>query len=478
MSGIGDYIHYSAFGYIQHGTTEKASYKHYVSQKMKIRFRVAANRSTLSKQDKQDLADTLELMMQPNVATDANTLGRIYQARNEIYGKMNNEYKKKLQKIDWETGDVTALKSADEMIGKVSSNKIEDMIKKIDKLEMILSKKIAQGDFNASLAQQTLINLKNEYNMAILKIANELQKNIGDIKSIPKKYSNQVSGYKKQLNAMIDLWAFYPPINLQKGDLFENLIVYAPKVAQQEAWAAATKVLGKDLEFAGLNKDNFESKYITKAFSDECFEITQVSQGKVDVEIVWNGKNAKISAKNVNLSSGRWIHLVKDTSFLSLIQDENVDFVNHALNLLAQHKKPKKGEIGYETYSTDINKIKIDRIGMIGELRLMAFYKGLTGDFNNRNKANLFVINDNKKGSVKVIDMWDLFAEGEKKFNLLNNLPGFKVENLTRTFKDLKNEYVYGEAESSAASRISQLLADAHSRKISVSLNPALISRF
>ena len=472
MAGIGNYIHLSAHGYLEHGVTDDETYHQYQSQKKNIYSRSFSNRSLLSKKDKEELAATLESMMHLN----SENLGLINQARQMIYGELSKEYTRKMQKINWETGNVVALKDKDEMIGQAESGlKVQDMINRIERLEKVLQKKINQGDINAQQAQTVLTQLKTEYHNTVSAIAAELQKNFGDIKKLDKKYSRQVSRYRDQLNAMIDLWAFYPPINLQKGDLFEHMIAYAPKVAEQEAFIAANRVLGKVSEQASLSSQNFDSKFITKRFSKDCIEKTTVSQGKVDVEITWNKKEAKISAKNINLSSGYWINLVSDTSFLSLLQDEDTDFVNHVLNILAFHKKPRKNEEGFNSYSQDSAQINLLKKNIIKELRLMFFYKALTGDFNNRNKANLFVINDNQTGKVRVIDMNELLLKATKRWNSLgNNMSAFKIEGVTQSFKLLKNEKL----EEGPAGRISRLLADAHSRKINVALNPGVVAMF
>jgi len=59
------------------------------------------------------------------------------------------------------------------------------------------------------------------------------------------------------------------------------------------------------------------------------------SQDKVDVLLRWNGKKIPISAKNVNLRSGREIHLVSQASLLAMVADLNANYMNHFLNIVS-----------------------------------------------------------------------------------------------------------------------------------------------
>ena len=56
MSAIGNYIHYTAQGYLEHGITKKGKFTAYKSQKEAIIKKALANsRSSLNSQEKDDL---------------------------------------------------------------------------------------------------------------------------------------------------------------------------------------------------------------------------------------------------------------------------------------------------------------------------------------------------------------------------------------------------------------------------------------
>jgi len=60
------------------------------------------------------------------------------------------------------------------------------------------------------------------------------------------------------------------------------------------------------------------------------------TQDKLDVAFEWKGDLLNISAKNYSLAnSDAMIHLLSGSSLLYLISNENPDFVNHWLNLIA-----------------------------------------------------------------------------------------------------------------------------------------------
>ena len=201
-----------------------------------------------------------------------------------------------------------------------------------------------------------------------------------------------------------------------------------------------------------MDISNFSDKYLTKEFKN-VLETTHVSQGKIDVEMKWAGKDIKVSAKNVNLNH-RYVTLLSNSSLLFLLSDEPAPFVNHALNILASHKAGEKKDS-----SSAKSIVKGMRSSIIDELRLIIFYKALTGDVGGRRSANLFVVNDNKTGKVKVYDVHK------------NLTRGIAVKGITKGMKEFKNDWNNGSPEA----RISGLLADVHSRKISVGLNTSLL---
>ena len=131
------------------------------------------------------------------------------------------------------------------------------------------------------------------------------------------------------------------------------------------------------------------------------------SQQKVDVSFEYKGEKVNISAKNVALGKN-WSHLSKAITvtngnpLLDLLQDESSDFVNHYLNLFADHN----GEGGYESHFGFLRNQYLDVIKMI------IIYKALTGDgYGHQDDiANVFIVNNNQdaKNHVRVINIKSL----------------------------------------------------------------------
>lgn len=450
MSAIGNYIHYTSKGYLNHGVTIDGPFSAYTSQKNIIMSKARQNsNSSLNKMEQKELAQVLKSMTQAGQNSNNKF---IQQAQNAVQQKMNELFGDALGEINWETGDIGFKTSRSSMVGKAySAINEQDIINRIDRVEQILIEKMQDGIVGTSEIRNQLKILKQNYQNTIKQIkADKEERGLpttltsGDI-------SKGLGTYRNQLNDIIQEWAAFPAVYLQKGTFFEHLIAQAPIVADHNARASVGQVIGDVVENVKINTDNFSEKYMTKQFQKDFIETTRVSQGKIDVQMNWRGKNLKISAKNVNLGN-RYVQLLSNSSLLNLLQDEPADFVNHALNILSTHKGP-------------LGAISGMRAGMIEELRLIILYKALTGDVGQRKAANLFIANDNRTGEVKVHDVTSILNKASA-----NISHGFAVKGINSGMKMFKNAEAASPAE-----RISALLADVHSRKISVALNTSLL---
>lgn len=457
MGSIGNYIHATKAGYFSHGITKDGDFSAYISQRENIRKKAVANAKTsLNYKERKDLGKAISKLIRPDPVKNS----RVQKIQEEVARKLEERFKEALGDIDWATLDVTSDKPSGNIVGKASSSiNVDDMRKKMEKLDKVLLNLAEEGAVGTSKVRETLEEIKNEYEAAIQKVLDAKREKGLDATLTTWDAAHGLAQYKERLNELIQEYAAAPPISLQKGDLFENLIAYAPMVARNLAHRELGKVVGGDKEEVGLHLEKFDKAYVTKTFTDKCFEKTKASQGKVDVELVWKGKDVKISAKNVNLGN-QYVQLLSNSSLLYLLQDEDSDFVNHALNILASHSNKGSNE------TSGKGNITLLRGSMIDELRLIILYKALTGDVNNRTAANLFIVNDNKTGTVKVHNVLDIIDKASE--NLSNAI---SVKGLAKSsFKPLENNIAATPEE-----RISGLLADAHSRKISVGIKTWMV---
>lgn len=139
-----------------------------------------------------------------------------------------------------------------------------------------------------------------------------------------------------------------------------------------------------------------------------------------------------------------------------LLQDEDPQFVNHFLNIFATHGQKGSNKASLTAF----------RNRMLEEVKLILFYKALTGDTYGRKAANVFILNDNRTGRVKVYSIPDLIDKVAQK-----PIKGIQLNGKTFTAStSLKNNW----HRDSAQARIGTLLAEAHSKKVKVSINASM----
>lgn len=456
MSAIGDYIHYSKRNYMKEGITRGGTFQEWEEQSRRIRERAESETGVnISQKDLDTIAQSLEGIMSKGyiAGTPEET------ARKEIEKVLTEKYKEKLQNIDYRTGNVTLDKNAETAIGKARSDtKVASLYKKAMQLEKIILDQAQRGNVQAKVAVKQSQELRQYYDNIAQEVNAYKQRNKLKITYTPEQMQD-MKEKRKQLNALIEEFAAYPAIELQKGDFFETAASQLPIIAEN---VVSAEIKAYDREKVTINQDFLASEFITKNFGD-MIEKTSWSQGKVDVEITWQGnKNIdtilKASLKNANLSH-YYIRMVSGSSLLFMIQDLDTDFVNHFLNLMAKHKGSKN----------DIPRFMKLKQQMVEEMRLALFYKSLSGDNFQRASANVFIVNDNQTGTVRAYRIQDLVDKAADNIKLLT---GVKLNNKTlNTDLTFRNDWNDGSPEG----RISGLLADVHATKVSASLHTSFL---
>lgn len=452
-SAIGNYVHYSAKGYLNHGTNKTGPFSMWKTQTEEIKAKAKKNSATLGRYDYDKISQALEGIMK----SDPGDSGAEALAMNQVIQFLDNKYKDTMQSLDTKTGNVS-LKSTDGIIGQLrSSTSIEAALKKAVKLESILLDSAKSGSVEAQEAIKNVNQLIAFYDEIAKDINGMKKRNQLKITSQPETKKNLMEK-KKELNQLIHEYAAYPAIELQKGDFFEALASHLPDVCEDIVGA---EIQGDLREQVNFNRDVFEDQLITKEFGD-MLERTSFSQGKVDVEITWKGQDEinqilGASLKNANLNK-YYVHILSDSSLLYMIQDLDADFVNHFLNLFAKHKDAKKRTSTFQNL----------RSQMLEEMRLILFYKGLSGDNYGRKAANLFIVNDNQTGRVRTFGINELI---DKVSENLNSLRGIQANH--KTFNEaisFTNDWGTTPEE-----RISRVLASVHATKISASISTGLL---
>lgn len=473
MSAIGDYIHLTWEGYRKDTELQKA----FVDGKTRATRIITKKPLSLTIQQVELLEEGLNYIKKNVDNQDYDNF------RDMISSNMKEKFGNQLQKIDYTNFNMTLNKASSDMIGKIKLTETTwgKIREKTDKLKDIM---IRLGDSAQKLAETGIESSKLELDLK------ELENVLTELKNYDQQFSKEpdfkkfkenktTKNYKKIqglieiVNNFIEIYAKWPAVLLQKGTLFEEALALVPLVADYTGDEETVKffkklkskgVKGLDVELVEYKKENF-SKTIDHKIFDGILS-TKSSQGKIDVSLSFGPHPIDISAKNINLSQAHYIHLAKETSLLFLLQDEKPTVVDNFLNLQARHyKQDNKGKWKIQNATSEYNK---KRKAIIQELKIIFLSKALSGNIGGREAVNLFIVNDNsQQGQIKVFTLKQIL---EKVFES-NNLIGTK--NFSEDMPRFKNAPESMQAERNkmmASQRITNLISDVHSRKISISI--------
>lgn len=262
------------------------------------------------------------------------------------------------------------------------------------------------------------------------------------------------------------------------GEVFEDFLAMASIYAQGKSDQITDSLIKEILvgssgrSKVSIQLDKFDSDFVktdllqsSSAFRNKKGAINSftdyeinlgTTQDKLDVVMNWNGDKLMVSAKNYKLKdNSALIHLVSGTSLLYMIQNEDVDFVNHWLNTITTNGKSDRIAKNYLQAAHTAMKITL-------------FAKALTGQGLNRTGvADTFVVNNRSKKHIYVWNMKDVFDA------CINNLDSIKFKNYPET---ISNNWVGSgkriPSRTNADQRISNLIAKLHTYKLSVSISP------
>ena len=477
---IGDYIHYTAKGYNDYGIYRK--------QKGEIpNFTSFANTELDKIKLKNINAKSLE--------NDLNQFfqhwqeGKMTSAEQkiieEVFRQMQQEFGKKLGSIS-PTGDVTMSdEQREKAIGQIKTAAKKDRsnlspatimgrISKLERVRDILKRDLGDGVDNIDNLTQSLNQLKEEANALYGELINE--------KSIPTKSKSLIQKENiliAKINQLIKIYAAMPAVSLQKGEFFEYLVAYMSGVSGDIASKNINKAINEinqnmgsikiggvtaemkiDTSNFGIRDDTNELHNIN--FSDNTDMSIKYSQQKVDVVVKVGRRKVGASLKNVNLSSGHaWVHTVSGSNLLYFLQDMAPEFVNHFLNLNATHKR-NSGKIN-----------ESERLQSRLAMKKVLAAKALTGATFGRESAELFIINDNKTGKVKVLSMKKLVQALKEtdSNNISVKLGGRGIVSEMKLF----NNTSVSDDDILGLQRISNLLSSLRGIKLNASLNSNFI---
>lgn len=437
MGAIGEYVHLTAYGYNhygiyrwghEHGSTDYDFDGAKKRELDKVRRNVA-NPTVSSLQDLENTINGFFSRVQNGQATINDT-----QIMSAVTKQMSQQFNK-LGHLNFNTGNVentqylkdTSMRQIKELSkksGKVYSiQHLQNKIKQLESVREKLGKGIRSGDIvNSHKLDGELQQLKQQ----IIQFENELLADPAAKDVLLSPNNKDMANFINNFNKVIKEYAAIPPIALEKGEFFEYLAPYILGVSQNKAVDTITKEIdslkvGKQLNeqihyspssFALISKTNDNKyEYHSIPFDKDILRVeNQPVQGKIDIFVDLNGEKVGASLKNYNLSSTNtafnYITLVSNTNLLYILQDLGSIFVNHYLNLNAQHRTARNNV-----------REKIDeskRKESLDALRAIILAKGLTGNMYKRNSADLFILNDNQTGKTRVYSMRGLIDKIEQ----------------------------------------------------------------
>ena len=489
MSIIGHYVHLTAAGYNRFGTKYNSwdpegseTFDFSVAQ-VNLMKAMQNRKSKLTQKDKEMLERGVGNIISGDKRENNSEENKlISQIQNKLVEALNKEFEPALGKINWDTGNISGsgttqlkknIESSLTPISVANSHKVSTIEERIQSLLTILP---------------TISNAKTKKELTnkIQKIQKELEsigRQVNEDGEVSWKIKNisaeESAGVVKQLNEALRIARNKIPIALQKGTFFEYIIALAPLAARANANDAIEEalldkalspstVVGGKATSVEISFDNFTKDINWSAMNLPAYSLNEsgtalvsglASQEKIDVILqLDDDRSVGISAKNVNLKSGYDIHIVSGTSLLYLLQNEDANFVNHYLNLVAEHNDP------WDTETIDTTSLAAAHQA----IKASILAKALSGETYGRQGADIFMINDNS--SVSGVRIYDIPRLIEKAANNLERFVEITANNAPIDTISFANSRA-----ATYSDRITALLQDVHRYKISASLKPSLL---
>lgn len=479
-SGIGYYVHLNASNYNLYGTTFKGPKNtyNYGQQKRRIRQRVNQQLVKLSPEEKETWENNLS-----NISSEL-TDSTVQQAVSEILTQEFGEDIMKSIRLNWDT--LEAERFADEGLKNFLANKEKNFISKIVyknnanaiRLSTIMQRVQKIQQCQAAIQDVTEKTKLQQQIEEIYNILNSIVKTAtGDIKSditngevIAQEISlKQAKPAVDIINTIIGYYCA-GPVSTSVSEAFSEMAVAAMHLkAQQKIWEGVDEKMQEILKTGGSSRhynmyqsDSFYSR-VWEGFdldryikTDEALISILSSKNKVDMVLEIGKTHANVSLKNYNVRGGFDVHLVQAAPLLYMIKDEPIDFINHYLNLIADHPMDPR--------------IRINTNHVIAHeaMRLTVLFYALVG-YNQEKQVDTFIIRDKYTQQTKIYSIPDLWAKIE------NNPTLATVE--TKNGESLHEIQLLNNREITWPKRISNLLIDAHKQKVSASLSPSIFKK-
>lgn len=467
MSGIGDYVHYDKLNYVLHGINKKGSSKKpdafqaLKAQREKIK---TSKNDSISARNLKTLERILNAILYKKKRSKDISKEEVERARarmEKILAKYDN-----LIPAIWESG------GGIERPEFKSARKIDTNRKSYVRLSTIQNR-----------LQFVINNVTKEANRGFISVntASSLLQQARDFESVFNNLTfegkrvfkdSEFWKYLDEINALIEK-ASFPKTKILEDFLLSAIGSGVERLSKvDEVWADnlvkenLTTVTKTDRVSVTFSTDNLN--HLSRSTLKGKYNLSENTEGGYNwtfddrtakADIVVNFKDGKkslgISAKNIGVDK---IGMVDSTPLLTLLLDQNADFVTHYMNIMNYN----------ETSSVALNNQLISEYSnMVKQIAALKSLQGLVGNKQGYS-AQILIVNDRVAGQVKVIDMGKIFGSIKKNIDKYFTFQG--LDNVR-----LANSWAGGIAPdggiNGAMTRISNTLMELHKYKISVSMN-------
>lgn len=494
MSAIGQYVHFTAYGYahfgtnrMKDGTKQNHDYTNIINnQRNKIRQEMQSKLSILNPDEKRKIEQSISsLMVSDSKEAKKKGIAEAWEiickqleidfydtVANDVVTRTGNvqikgvKINKNVVKGNFLSTYLNSIKQINSLMNQIKNiaiqKEIQNNLNRIEQ-QIINSQNIAKSDiynfFNSNQKAREFLEQKNIKDKII---SNQEGENIRDL-------INETANILKGLTSYV------------KGQMFEMLVAIAAdrigKKAKIKAGEAAQSIkshwIGNQKTAVSFKPSNFAQgidmeKILGKKYSFnedlQSYVASRPTQDKIDVTFQYHGKQIDASLKNVNLYSYPTVSLVDEASFLALLQSIDYDFVNHYLNIMSCHyTMPPSESSNVINFTGQKNMYNEFKMTMSLSLLLSAFI----GHKLDVNTANVFIINNigasKKDSKVKVYNIGELIQRAVENHNLI-------------TISGLQEGLYLNSYASTVEERLTTLLSQLHAQKIQISIKKEAFS--
>lgn len=472
MSAIGDYIHLSAKGYQESGirrphwtptSTPEAALN-------KMRTTIETRIANFGVVDKRTLTKLENQMNKLIKATGEERPLSVAQNPEETKQQIKNIIDKDIAQLNDIHMDRLAIEKTLPPMTKIPNKYAdykkwrEQIISRVNTLNNVL--KQAQSlikDKNGSDAR-ILSNMMDQLELLINDTYQKTYAHLLDTGMYIYSKNTSVKNLVKKLNDLITAYNEMPIIDNHENYLLKGIIEVLPDAADIAVRKRLDEVLNTNDANFTVNRGQIltEAVYKQKMLTlGDIKEIITTKDNGLEVSFTWgNKKDLTAKLNNLNIPSGRYdfANIGTDMTLGGLLENKpsNNDFANHFYNVYTQHQDASSG------FLTSLRK------DYILVLKLLAIYKAFDNETFGKDKIFIYTFNGKNARVVSTRSLLQNLIHSSEQLKSVTQ-DGVSITRM----KLLENKKVPNNITGSV--RIGRVLAEAHSRKLSVAINSSIL---